>query len=139
MNDINKSSILISIISEYRCPHNLPLHWKETDQCFAEFTRGPCEVNQYLVTNTVADAVTNKETDAVSKKKKSVITRKSVTSIQCVDTKHCDTGSIFWPPDQTCYPLYTQEEILCYFEFGPFKNWHWNRAQYAYQEVIGKG
>ena len=34
--------------AECRCPQHLPLHWRHTDQCFAEFSRGPCEVNQYL-------------------------------------------------------------------------------------------
>ena len=69
---------------ECRCPQHLPLHWPDTDRCYAEFSRGPCEANQYL------------EAGA------------SEAGARCVDTGLCDPGSVFWPPEKVCHPLYTQ-------------------------------
>ena len=31
-----------------------------------------------------------------------------VADVRCVDTELCEPGSVFWPPEQSCYPLYTQ-------------------------------
>ena len=47
----------------------------------SEFSRGPCEVNEYLLVKG--------------------------NSSECVASKLCEAGSVFWPPDQTCYQLYT--------------------------------
>lgn len=52
-------------------------------RCYAEYSRGPCEVNQYLE-------------------------RISESEVRCADTKICDNGWMFWPPDQECFQLYTQ-------------------------------
>ena len=62
----------------------MPLHWPDTDRCYAEFSRGPCEPNQYLELGAGAEEA------------------------RCVDTELCDPGSVFWPPEQVCHPLYTQ-------------------------------
>ena len=48
----------------------------------SEFSRGPCEVNEYLVLEG--------------------------NSTLCAASGLCEAGSVFWPRDQTCYQLYTQ-------------------------------
>ena len=48
----------------------------------SEFSRGPCEVNEYLVLEG--------------------------NTTFCVDSGLCEAGWVFWPRDQTCYQLYTQ-------------------------------
>ena len=73
---------------ECRCPQHLPLHWPDTDRCYAEFSRGPCEPNQYLELGASGGS--------------------DVSEVRCVDTELCEPGSVFWPPEKVCHPLYTQ-------------------------------
>ena len=76
-----KSQLFLFFQATCRCPKNLR-YWPETDRCYPEHSRGPCEVNQYLK-------------------------YESEVAV-CQQTKICENGWIFWPPLQDCFQLYTQ-------------------------------
>ena len=96
--------------AECRCPKTL-LYWPAADRCYEEHSRGPCEVNQYLVSET-SEIIENN----VNNRIENITFTRTITnekfptnkSVMCKNTKICANGWIFWPPMQECFQLYTQ-------------------------------
>ena len=78
----------VNSLAECRCPKDL-LYWPAADRCYPEYSKGPCELNEYL------------ERDASS-------SSSSGTLAKCAAMKRCDNGWIFWPSEGKCFELYTQ-------------------------------
>ncbi len=71
-------------------------------RCYAQYSRGPCEPNQYLEREN-ADNVTSSSLSSSSE-----VSASDIALAKCVDVERCDNGWIFWPSHHRCYQLYTQ-------------------------------
>ena len=102
--------------AECRCPKNL-LYWPATDRCYEEHSRGPCEVNQYLV----SEASEINENKRTNNSRSTIITGEKINkSVKCKNTKICANGWIFWPSMQECFQLYTQGPCHKVWNILPF-------------------
>ena len=98
--------------AECRCPKNL-LYWPATDRCYEEHSRGPCEINQYLVSEITSEAIEKnnlKNRYASENNSRTLVGEKNLINkkVRCKNTKICANGWIFWPSMQECFQLYTQ-------------------------------